>query len=260
MTTASRIDPGSTLGVLVAERPARSELFERLGLDYCCGGQQTLGEACSSRGLDLASVRDALAALDAEDMLSASPESADWREAPIAELCAHIVTVHHHGLREAFPRLQRLFATVVGAHADSEPRLGDAHHLFSEIRTELEPHLASEEAELFPACIACVQNGTHVDPGMLEEHEHEHEAVGGALAALRRLCQDFDRATALCHTHRALLDALEAFERDLHRHVHEENNILFTRIREAQAKSPAARDEDDRRLCETWARALRRSG
>jgi hypothetical protein len=33
------------------------------------------------------------------------------------------------------------------------------------------------------------------------------------------------------HLHRALLDALEVFEQDLHRHVHEENNILMPRVR-----------------------------
>ena len=69
---------------------------------------------------------------------------------------------------------------------------------------------------------------------MLEEHESEHAALGHALGALRILCGDYDRQAALCNTHRALLDALEAFEQDLHRHVHEENNILLPRARQAR--------------------------
>jgi regulator of cell morphogenesis and NO signaling len=239
MSADHGIDPRTTLGELVAERPARAELFECWGLDYCCGGRQTLRDACAKRGLDLASVHAALAALEAGERASANLEGVDWREAPIAELCAHIVTVHHDGLREAFPRIQRLFATVVRVHGASEPRLRDAQRIFGEIQTELEPHLASEETELFPACVAWAQNGTPVDPGILGEHEDEHAAVGAALAPLRILCQDFDRATALCRTHGALLDALEAFEQDLHRHVHEENNVLFARVRNAHATSPA---------------------
>ena len=39
----STIDPTATLGALVVERPARAAR-----LDYCCGGSQTLAEACST--------------------------------------------------------------------------------------------------------------------------------------------------------------------------------------------------------------------
>ena len=247
MTLDSRIDPGSSLGELVAERPARAQLFERLRLDYCCGGRQTLAAACAKRELELDQVRAALTALDERDLHSTGVESRDWRTLGIGELCAHIVTVHHDGLREAFPRLARLFATVVRVHGKSEPRLGDAQRLFGEIQGELEPHLASEENELFPDCVASEQTGTPVDEQLLSEHESEHAELGHALAALRAMCDDYDRETALCNTHRALLDALEAFEQDLHRHVHEENNILLPRARkprmaQSAERSPASRD------------------
>lgn len=48
MNVDSLIDPGSLLGELVAERPARTQLFEQLRLDYCCGGHQTLAAACAN--------------------------------------------------------------------------------------------------------------------------------------------------------------------------------------------------------------------
>ena len=165
----------------------------------------------------------------------------------MGELCAHIVTVHHDGLRKAFPRLERLFGIVVRVHGSSDPRLGDAQRLFGEIRSGLEPHLASEEDELFPACIASEQAGTPVEEHLLSEHESEHAELGRALAALRTMCDGYDREAARCNTHRALLDALEAFEQDLHRHVHEENNILLPRARTARRargteRSPASRD------------------
>lgn len=234
MTVDTRIDPGSSLGELVAERPARTQVFEQMRLDYCCGGQQTLAAACVMRGLEVEGVLAALRALDERGLQSASVESRDWREVETAELCAHIVTVHHDGLREAFPTIERLLATVVRVHGDSEPRLRDAQRCFNEIRSELEPHLASEEEVLFPACIASDQTGSPVEELVLEEHESEHEALGHALHALRILCGDYDRQAALCNTHRGLLDALEAFEQDLHRHVHEENNILLVRARQAR--------------------------
>lgn len=248
MTVDSLIDPRSTLGDLVTERPSRAQLFEQLRLDYCCGGRQTLAAACTKRGLELDEVLDALRALDERDPESAGVESRDWREAGTGELCAHIVTVHHDGLRDSLPRIERLLATVVRVHGDSAPLLRDAERRFSEIRSELEPHLASEENELFPACIAAEKTGTPVSEPMVAEHETEHAALGHALTALRALCGDYDRRSALCNTHRALLNELEAFERDLHRHVHEENNILLPRARrprpraKATDRSPLARD------------------
>jgi regulator of cell morphogenesis and NO signaling len=231
MTIDSLIDPNSPLGDLVAERPSRAKLFDQLRLDFCCGGRQSLAAACTTRGHELDEVLAALRALDERDPRSRGVESRDWREAGTAELCAHIVTVHHDGLRNAFPEIERLFLIVVRVHGDRAPELRDAHRCFRAIRGELEPHVTTEENELFPACIASDQTGTPVTEVLLEHHESEHSALGHALTALRGLCGDYDRQTALCNTHRALLDALTAFEEDLHQHVHEENNILLPRAR-----------------------------
>ncbi|MGN6869924.1 MAG: iron-sulfur cluster repair di-iron protein [Solirubrobacteraceae bacterium] len=230
MTTDTPPSPDTTLASLVAEHPARARLFELLRLDYCCGGGQTLAEACAQRGLDLHAVQAALRRVQ-DTATNDDVENTDWRRVSTAALCDHIVSVHHDGLRETFPRIAGLLSTVVRVHGEGEPRLAEVQRVFEAIRTELEPHLASEEDELFPACIAWEQQGTPVDEETIDEHEREHAAVGDALTVLRDLCHDYDRQTALCSTHRGLLEALEAFEQDLHRHVHEENNILLTRVR-----------------------------
>jgi len=41
------------VGELVAEQPARARVFERLGLDYCCGGRRPLADACAAKRIDL---------------------------------------------------------------------------------------------------------------------------------------------------------------------------------------------------------------
>ncbi|HJS93023.1 MAG TPA: iron-sulfur cluster repair di-iron protein [Solirubrobacteraceae bacterium] len=230
MTADTPLSPDTTLATLVAEHPARAQLFEELHLDYCCGGGQTLADACTKQGLDLDAVQAALRRLE-DAGTDDDVENTDWRDVGVVALCDHIVSVHHDRLREAFPRIAGLLSTVVRVHGDREPRLSEVRRVFAEIQAELEPHLASEEDELFPACIAWEQHGTPVDTETIDEHEREHAGVGDALAVLRDLCHDYDRQAALCNTHRTLLDALEAFEQDLHRHVHEENNILLTRVR-----------------------------
>ena len=236
----STIDPAGTLGELVADRPACAPVFKRLRLDYCCGGSQTLAEACRKRGLEIDTVRGMLeAALDAASIEREGFEPTDWRRATIAELCTHIVEAHHNGLPESLPRIEALLSTVVRVHGSKHPELRELKRAFAEIRGELEPHLTREESGLFPACIALERRGIGIEEALLEEHEREHARVGDGLAALRALGGDYSPQQALCDTHRALLDALAAFESDLHQHIHEENNVLLPRARELNALGPS---------------------
>lgn len=237
------IDASATLGSLVAERSVRASLFERLHLDYCCGGAQTLSEACAKRGLDVETVRTVLEALDADTPDRASFEEADWRRVSLEELCAHIVAVHHDVLRGELSRISGLLSTTVRVHARNHPELRDLQRSFERIRARLEPHLQSEEEVLFPACVALERSGVAIDAGLIDEHEHDHQDVGESLAALRELGDEYDTSRALCGTHRALLEALAALERGLHQHLHEENNVLLVRARELNERAHRAREE-----------------
>ena len=57
--------------------------------------------------------------------------------------------------------------------------------------------------------------------------EHEHDDAGAALARMRELTSGFTAPADACNTFRAALDGLAELERDMHQHVHKENNILF---------------------------------
>ena len=63
------------IGELVAARPALARLFEKLGIDYCCGGKQTLAVACSRRGLEVATTITLLESAGA--LLLAGPTEVD---------------------------------------------------------------------------------------------------------------------------------------------------------------------------------------
>ena len=225
------IDSSVSLGLLVAEQPARAEVFERLRLDYCCGGGQTLAQACERRGLDAETVCRMLEALEDPQLDRWRLECGDWRRVSLGELCDHIVAAHHDMLRAELPRIDDLLATVVRVHAKRHPELHDLQRLFGTMRHELESHIETEEGVLFPACRAAEDGRAAVDEGLLALHEQEHTETGDTLAALRELAHDYDTAGALCGTHRRLLEALRRLELDLHQHIHEENNVLFTRAR-----------------------------
>lgn len=114
MIVSLDVNPELSLGTLVAEQPGRAQLFEQLHLDYCCGGRQTLAQACAKRGLDLDKVCAALQELDAADR-GDDVESTDWLATGVSELCEHIVGVHHDGLREVVPRIDGLLRTPLAS-------------------------------------------------------------------------------------------------------------------------------------------------
>jgi regulator of cell morphogenesis and NO signaling len=227
MTTITR---STTLAELVVDRPSRTRLFERLGLDYCCGGKKSLEEASAKQGLDVDTV---IAFLQAEPEAPAAP-SEDWATAPIADLTRHIVDDHHAYLRAELPRISALLEKVVRAHGRERTELPEVRVTFEAMRTELERHMVEEEQLLFPVCLS-VDKGGEVPEGIVERFEHDHETVGAALARIRELTGGFDLETVRCNTHRATVSALEELESDVHQHVHEENNILFPRTLAALA-------------------------
>jgi regulator of cell morphogenesis and NO signaling len=90
------------VGLLVGARPRRAIVFERWGIDYCCGGRKSLEAACREKAVDLEAVlRDLLES----DMSAPTTEETDWTTAPLGELADHIVETHHAYLAEALPRL-----------------------------------------------------------------------------------------------------------------------------------------------------------
>ncbi len=223
------IDPTARVADLVVAVPRRARLFEQLRIDYCCGGDRTLEEACLRRDLNPSTVATLIAAFD--DRPGEDREAHDVGRASVGDLCDHIVSAHHQPLRGELVRIGELLSTVVRVHGTQRPALLDLQRLFDGLRRELEHHMATEEADLFPACRAAEREGAAVDERLVREHEDEHDDVGETLVALRELSGGYETKLALCGTHRALLEALRELEIDLHQHVHEENNILFPRVR-----------------------------
>jgi regulator of cell morphogenesis and NO signaling len=225
-------DRDTSLAELVVAQPRAAAVFERLRLDYCCGGASTLADACARRGLDPETVVALLDALQDEPPELERLAAHDVGRASIAELCDHIVLAHHGPLHPALDRIDHLLATVVRVHGKDHPSLNDVDRLFSALRSDLQEHVNLEEDRLFPACRTLEASGDTVfDDGLLALLEDDHTATGDTICAIRELTGGFDEHRALCSTHRQLLAQLRAFELDLHQHVHEENNILFPRVR-----------------------------
>jgi len=223
--------PEIAVGQLVAERPRRARLFDRLGIDYCCGGRAPLARACAEKRLDVEDVLRQLAALDIED---AGVDQYDYAFPTTASALAdHIVHVHHGYLRRELPRLADLIDAVARAHANRHPELRAVHDVFTSLKQELELHMLKEENVLFPI-IAQLETATVLPrfacgsvSNPIQIMEHEHGDAGAALARMRELTDDYRAPSDACSSYQALLSGLADLEIDLRRHIHKENEILF---------------------------------
>ncbi len=218
---------------LVIARPAASRILESFHIDYCCGGARTLGEACDDLGLDVARV-----AQEVESVAEAAGDSecAGVEALSAARLVEHLVSVHHARLRRDLPRIVALADKTLAAHGARHHELRRLSEVARHLWIELDSHLAKEEAVLFPAIVDLDHSGSTGLCGGDISHplavmETEHEEAGHALAELRALSNDFAPPADACATWHALASGLAEFTIELHRHIHEENNLLHPMVR-----------------------------
>ena len=225
-----------TVRDLALETSSATRVFEKLGIDYCCGGNKSLEEACRTANLSLEQVQRAL---DTAEQDSKTAVDRDWQREPLADLIAHIKATHHKYVREEIARLGPLFEKVCGVHGKNHPELLNIQAVFRGLAQELTTHMMKEEMVLFPYISrmeeAVIQGepvlpppfGTVANPVAMMEHEHK--SAGNALRAMSSASNGYVAPEGACTSYQALYRALAEFEADLHQHIHLENNILFPR-------------------------------
>lgn len=225
------IDTEKTVAQFVLEKPGLMRIFDKLGIDYCCGGKLSLQQACEKRGLDAETVLLTVSAM-AEAGGGLNEAQTDWSKADLTSLCDHIEQTHHRYLAAELPRLQLLVDKVARVHGNNHPDLHRVRDVFTQAGTDLLEHANKEERDLFPL-IRRLESGATEAAGsiaaLIDELEADHDGTGEALATIRRLTGDYVPPADACGSYRALLAGLEQLERDTHVHVHKENNILFPR-------------------------------
>lgn len=238
MSTATK-----TVREIALDQPSSIRVFEKLGIDYCCGGRRPLAEACSASQLEMDAVLAALEAAEATPV----PCNEDWTRQTFESLIAHIVSAHHAYVLRELPRLAALAQKVVARHGARLPELPLIETLLAELDGELRQHLAKEEQVLFPYLVElerAITNGVAKPHGCfgtvaspIAMMMREHDAAGEIVAEIRRLSHGFAPPADSCPTFRAFYDGLKEFELDLHQHIHLENNILFPRALELETSA-----------------------
>lgn len=215
------------IGEIVTQDFRAAEVFKNAGIDFCCGGNQSLEEACSDKKLDISAIETQLAKL--ED--STPDASYNFKEWNLDFLIDYIVNTHHKTVLNLLPQLTFYTQKIAEVHGANHPELLEIATLFSQINVELLQHLKNEEEVLFPAIKELLtSNSVSSKATIISEITRmakEHEFAGGAMDTINILSHNYLVPEDGCNTYTVTYKLLEQFEDDLHIHVHLENNILY---------------------------------
>lgn len=221
-----------TVAELVTRNIKTAHIFKKYGIDFCCGGGQSIAKACAKKNIDLAT-------LETELLQAGEPDgkSYNYKQWGLDILADHIVEVHHAYAEENIPLLLQYTHKVARVHGHHCPEVSAIKDLFQKVASELAPHLKKEELILFPfikklarakkdnQILSKPHFGTVENP--IRMMETEHEDSGELLGKIAVLSNNYTPPENACNTFRAMYAKLEEFEQDLHLHIHLENNILF---------------------------------
>ena len=209
------------------------EVFEKLRIDFCCGGDISLEEACKRQKVNATEVLESIKKL----IGSTQTDNDRIHALPLDHLIDHIVKVHHSYVLESIPVLQRYLNKITNVHGTNHPELAVVENSFNQAAANLLQHMEKEEQILFPAIkemLAAKTGGTEYTGSHcgtvlspISVMKQEHEAEGDRFEQMSVLTNNYTIPADACNTFSYSYQKLQEFEQDLHRHIHLENNILF---------------------------------
>lgn len=243
------LDPTKTVREFVLGTPNAARIFEKMKIDYCCGGNKSLEDACATAGVEVEELERLFAVTAQTDPTHHS--AVDFQQVTLTDLIGHILASHHVYTKDEMARLQPLIAKVIAAHGENHAELTQLGELFAQLCADLTPHMFKEENVLFPyieeleASLLQKQAapfapfGTVTNP--IRMMMMEHDTAGEILREMRALSSEYAVPADGCISYQTLYQALEVFEKDLHQHIHLENNILFPRAVELEKQLQAVK-------------------
>ncbi|RAV30286.1 iron-sulfur cluster repair di-iron protein [Sinomicrobium soli] len=221
------------IGEFVAEDFRTAAVFSKYGIDFCCKGHRTIGEVCAKKGVDQQALLDDLGTV--RDTVA--EQVVDYKSWPLDLLADYIEKKHHRYVEETVPVLLQYLDKLRKVHGQRHPELLQVYGLFTETAGALSQHMKKEELVLFPfirKMVKAKQAGSVPErahfgsvENPIDTMKHEHDEEGTRFREIARITDRYTPPEDACKTYRVAYATLEAFEKDLHLHIHLENNILF---------------------------------
>ncbi len=221
-----------TLSEIVTRNFRAAEIFEKYNLDFCCGGNKPVAEACREKGIDSSTVMEDLQSIRNKD--GRNEKYTDWS---LDFLIDYIVNNHHAYVTRMIPILSAHTQKIASVHGSNHPELIKAADCFARVYKDLKQHMMKEEQILFPfvkQLVSIKASGKKAEApyfgsvkNPIRMMEAEHQAAGDEMYEIRRLTENYFVPEDACNTYSVTMQELKEFEEDLHKHVYLENYILF---------------------------------
>jgi len=220
-----------TLATIVTENHQAAPIFEKHSLDFCCKGKRSLNDACIEKKIDTVTIEKELT----EAISTKGIKHIPFNEMTEEQLIGHILIHHHFYVKQSMPTIMNHLEKVAMKHGPHFPYMVEVFQLFAQIQQDMTSHMHKEEMILFPRikqiATAYAEHQILPDAGFIQGPvnvmEHEHDMAGEILSKIRLLTNNYTAPEEACTTFKVVISELQAFEEDLHKHIHLENNILF---------------------------------
>ena len=230
----------TSVGDIVAEDFKYAAVFEKFNIDFCCSGQDSIGVACQKHSVDLQTLMDGLLTVETVK----TQDSPDFNSWPLDLLVDYIVKKHHAYVDQRVPLINSYLEKLCSVHGGRHPELFEVASLFKESGGALVVHMKKEEFILFPfirKMIAVRKDNQPLDlprfgnvENPISAMHQDHNDEGERFRRINELSNGYTPPEDACNTYRVAYEELKEFERDLHLHIHLENNILFPKAIELQ--------------------------
>lgn len=221
-----------SLSEIVNQNHRAAAVFEKFSLDFCCNGNRKILEACKEANIDPIHVINELKTSETKNS-----DGRNFKEWPLHETINYIQTHHHAYIEQQSPQIKKYLNKICGIYGDRHPELWDVRAIFSEVAGELAVHMKKEELMLFPFMKKLERaRDTHTSgqsplfetvASPIEMMKADHAAEGEKLSRIAYLTGNYTAPDDACNTFIATYELLKEFEKDLHIHIHLENNIVF---------------------------------
>jgi len=213
---------------VVTDYPKSADIFRNVGIDFCCGGQESIASAVNHKpNIDLNSLLNKLNHIDnTEGNSTINPKFLN-----VESLIQYIQSAYHETLKEEFKNLTPYVTKLAKVHGPSHPYLLKLQDLYREFRDSMLDHIRKEDEEDFPKLIQYSQ-GQDVQniKIILEDLINDHEDTGQLLKVMNQLTSDYQAPEEACGTWKLVYQRLQNIERQTHQHVHLENHVLFKKV------------------------------
>jgi len=230
------------IGDIVSHDYQTSTIFSKYEIDFCCNGNRSIENACSNAKITSTELLHDLE----EILINKESKTANYNSSSLDFLSNYIYENHHKYVEQKIPEIKQYLNKICDVHGEFHSELFTIKDLFKEGASELTTHMKKEELILFPFIKKMLQaekEGNKLPTSSFDTvknpismMQEEHDTEGERYREISKLSNNYNAPLDACNSYKIAFAMLKEFEKDLHKHIHLESNILFPKALELERK------------------------